>query len=108
VNAVIVGPWKTMANSVTGIIDQVSPGLPKTLIVLQTQPEMKMLFLVTLKLILIMLVILLAATVALSLAALGNRRLIRMVVTPPALLIITLIILEVAIGLYLLGIITPM
>jgi hypothetical protein len=68
---------------------------------------MKMLFLVTLKLILITLVILLAATVALSLAALGNRRLIRMAVTPPALLIMTLIILEVAIGLYLLGIIIP-
>jgi hypothetical protein len=60
-----------------------------------------------LKLILITLVILLAVIVALSSAALGNRKLISMVVTLPALLIMTLIILEVAIGLYLLGNIIP-
>jgi hypothetical protein len=67
---------------------------------------MKMLFLVTLKLILIMCVTLLAAIVALSLAVLGNRKLIPMAVTPLVLLITTLIILEVVISLYLLGIIT--
>jgi hypothetical protein len=55
-----------------------------------------------------MFVILLVVIVALSLVALGNRRLIHMAVTPLALLIMTLVILEVAIALYLLGNITPM
>jgi hypothetical protein len=55
-----------------------------------------------------MLVILVAVIVALSLVALGNRKLIHTAVTPPALFIMTLIILEVVIGLYLLGIITLM